>query len=157
VDVLATQLKVAECATGCTPMPDRVTIAGEFVASLVTVTLPVAFPVPAGVKVTLRVAVCPGVKIWPVEIPLAANPAPEMLTLDTVTFEFPALVNVTPRLVLLPMLTLLKFRLVVLSFKSIVTGFTVRMAGLLVTLPTALVTVTVNCAPLSVAEVDGMV
>ena len=112
--MLATQLNVAECETACTPVPDRVIVAGEFVTLLATVTLPVTLPAPAGVKVTLRLAVCPGVRICPVEIPLAANPAPPMLTLDMVTSEFPTSVNVTPKLLLPPMLTLEKLRLVAL-------------------------------------------
>jgi hypothetical protein len=144
VDVLATQFKVAECDTGCTPVPDRVILAGELVALLATVTLPGTLVVPDGVKVTLRVAVCPGVRICPVDTPLAANPGPAMETFDTVTLEFPAFVNVTPKLRLLPTLTLAKFKLVVLSFKSNVVAPTVSMAGLLVALPVLFVTVTVN-------------
>jgi len=92
-------------------------VAGELVALLATVTLPFTLAALAGVKLTLRLAVCPGVRICPVDTPLAANPAPAMETFDTVTFEFPAFVNVTPKLRLLPTLTLAKFKLVVLSFK----------------------------------------
>jgi hypothetical protein len=70
-------------------------MSGEFEALLDTVTLPVKFPVDAGVNVALKVAICPGVKIKPVDTPLAVKPAPEMLTFEMVTLEFPALVSVT--------------------------------------------------------------
>lgn len=142
--MLATQLRVAEWETGCTPVPERVIVAGELVALLATATLPVTLTADAGVKVTLREAVCPGVRICPVDTPLAANPAPAIVTFDTVTFEFPAFVSVTPKLLLLPMLTLAKFKFVVLSFRRNVAAPTVSVAGLLVALPVLFVTVTVN-------------
>jgi hypothetical protein len=66
------------------------------------------------------------------------------VTFDTVTFEFPAFVSVTPKLLLLPMLTLAKFKFVVLSFRRNVAAPTVSVAGLLVALPVLFVTVTVN-------------
>lgn len=65
VEVLAVQVSVTECDVGWTPVPDSVTGAGELVALLVTVTLPGMSPVPAGAKVTFRVAVCPGATICP--------------------------------------------------------------------------------------------
>src|SRR5216684_2747846 len=39
----------------CTPVPLKVIVAGEFVALLATLTLPVTLPAAAGAKVTLRV------------------------------------------------------------------------------------------------------
>ena len=78
-----------------TPVPESEIVSGEFVALLDTVTVPAELPADAGVNVALNVAVCPGVKIVPVGTPLAVKPAPEMLTLETVTLELPALVNVT--------------------------------------------------------------
>ena len=97
----------------------RETVAGELVALLATMTLPLTPIDVAGVKVTLIVAVCPGVRICPVETPLAENPAPEMLTLETVTLEFPALVNVTPKVLLPPIFTLPKLRLVALAASAL--------------------------------------
>jgi hypothetical protein len=41
----------------CTPVPLKVIVAGEFVALLATLTLPVTLPVEAGAKATLRVTV----------------------------------------------------------------------------------------------------
>ena len=157
VEVLAVQLSVTECATGCTPVPDREIVVGELVALLVTVALPGRLPADAGAKVTFSVAVCPGVRICPEETPLAVYPAPEMLTLEMVTLEFPALVKVTPRMLVLPMLTFEKLRLVWLALRRNVAAFTVKVAALLLTLPTLFVMVTVNCAPLSVVVVAGVV
>jgi hypothetical protein len=127
------------------------------VALLVTVTLPATLAAAAGVKVTFSVAVCAGARICPVETPLAVNPAPVMLTFETVTFEFPAFVNITLSMLLLPMLTFAKFRLVALVLSRYVAAFTVSVAALLVTLPALFVTVTVNWAPLSEAVVAGVV
>jgi hypothetical protein len=138
-------------------VPDRVIVIGEFVALLVTVTLPDTATVDAGVNVMLRVAVFPAASIKPVETPLGLKPAPAILTFEIVTFEFPAFVSVTLRTLLLPILTFPKLRLVALLFSKSVAAFTVRVAALLVMLPTLLVTVTVNCAPLSEVAVAGVV
>jgi len=117
--VVAVQLDVTECETGWTPVPVREIVAGELVASLATVTLPLTLVEVAGLNVTFTVAGCPGVRICPVEIPLAENPAPEMLTLETVTLEFPALVKVTPKVLLPPILTVAKLRLVALAASTL--------------------------------------
>ena len=130
---------------------------GEFVALLVTVTLPAPAPAVDGVYVTLSVVLCPGVRISPVETPLAANPGPAMLTLETVTSEFPALVNFTLRLLVLLMLTLGKVKSVVLALSRDVAAVTVSVAGLLVILPMLLLTVTVYAEPLSETVVAGAV
>jgi hypothetical protein len=71
--------------------------------------------------------------------------------------EFPAFVNVTGKLLLLPILTLEKFKLAWLALRMAVDAATVSVAGLLVTLPVPFVTVTVNCAPLSAEVVAGVV
>jgi hypothetical protein len=97
----------------------RETVAGELAALLATVTLPLTPVDVAGVNVTFMVAVCPGVRVCPVETPLAENPAPEMLTLETDTLEFPALVSVTPKVPLLPIATLAKLRLVALAASAL--------------------------------------
>ena len=155
--MLAVQPRVLECEADWAPVPESETAIGELVASLVNVTVPVAAAADAGAKVTFRVAVCPGATTCPVETPLAMKPAPEMLTFETVTFEFPALVKVTPKIFVLPTPTLEKLRLVVLALSMSVVTLTVRVAGLLVVLPTLFVTVTVNCAPESDADVAGVV
>ena len=159
VDVLAVHDRVTECETACcTPVPDSVIVAGELVALLLTCTDPGMRPVPDGAKVTVRVADFPACTIWPDWSPLAVYPAPDTVTLEIVTLEFPALVKTTGRLLLLPMLTLEKFRLVWLGFRmSVATALTVNVAAELVMLPAELVTVTVNCAPLSEVVVAGVV
>ena len=158
MDALAVHVSVTECDTGWTPVPESVMDAGELVALLVTITLPGTSPVPEGAKVTFSVAVCPGVTICPDETPLAVYPAPEMLTFEIVTFEFPPLVKITGRMLLLPILTFEKFRLVWLALRiNVAAAFTVSVAGLLVMLPALFVTVTVNCAPLSAVVAAGVV
>jgi hypothetical protein len=157
VEVLAVQLSVTECATGATPVPVREIVAGEEVALLATVAVPVTAPAAEGAKVTVRVAVCPGATIRPEETPLAVKPAPVMLTLEMLTFELPALVKVTLRALLVPVVTLEKARLVLLALRMNVAGVTVSVAALLVTLPTLFVTVTLNVAPLSEDVVAAVV
>jgi len=55
VDVLAVQVRPTEAVW--TPVPDTETTAGEFVALLATVTVPVTAPAVDGSKVTASVAV----------------------------------------------------------------------------------------------------
>src|SRR5258707_437955 len=124
-------------------------VVGELLALLVTVALPVTLPVTAGAKVAFNVAVCPGVRICPVDTPLTLKPAPEMLTLEMVTLELPEAVSVAES-VLLPFTTTFgKFKLDTLEVSCPDAALTVRIAALLVTLPALLLTRTVNCAPLS--------
>src|SRR6266478_9871863 len=132
-------------------------VAGELVALLVTETLPVTLPVAAGAKVTFKVAVCPGVRIVPADTPLALKPAPEMLTFEIVTLELPELVSVTARVLLAPVFTLPKLKLVGLALSRSVAVFTVSVATPLVTLPAELLTTTVNWAPVSEVASAGVV
>ena len=78
-------------------------------------TLPLALPAVVGLKVTFSVAVWLGTSTVPEFTPVALNPVPLGVTLAIVTFEFPLLVNVTPRLLLLPSCTLPKLKLVGLT------------------------------------------
>ena len=135
------------------PAPLKEIVAGEFVALLVTVVLPVTLPLVAGAKVTFRVPLCPGVRTWPVEMPLALMSGPEILTFEMVTLDFPEFVNVTGSVLLLPTFTFPKFKLVGEILSKSAAALTVKVAALLVTLPTVLLTTTVNCAPVS--EVAG--
>ncbi len=140
------------------PVPLRLTLLGEFVALLVTVTLPVKAPLVAGANVTFNVAICPAATTCPVEIPVALNPAPDTVTFDTVTLEDPAFVNVTESALLLPTFTLPKLKLVGLAFsETVAAAFTVNVAAPLVTLPALLLTTTANFAPLSALVVAGVV
>ena len=58
------------------PVPDRLILAGVFSALLDNTTLPLTGPAAAGVNVTLKVAVCPTVKLAGTG-PLMLNPAPD--------------------------------------------------------------------------------
>lgn len=72
VDVLA----VHDKSTRCDP-PDKEITAGEFVALLVIVTLPVALPVVVGVNVTVIGTDSPAVSTWPALTPVALKPVPD--------------------------------------------------------------------------------
>ena len=85
---LASQVSTTECV----PVPDRVTVAGESVASLAMFTLPLAGPPHVGANVTVSVADCPGVSTVPFTTPLELNPVPVRVTPEIVTFAFPLLV-----------------------------------------------------------------
>jgi hypothetical protein len=130
---------------------------GEFAALLATDTLPVALPVEDGVNVAVRFAVCPGVRMRPEETPDALKPAPEIVTFEIVTFEFPAFVNVMFCVPLLDTLTLPKLTEDELEFSKRVDEVTVKTAALLVALPAPLLTATVNLALLSAIVSAGVV
>jgi hypothetical protein len=83
---------------------------GEFVALLTTCTLPVVLPAPDGAKVAVKDAICPGAMMRPEETPVALNPAPETVTLEIVTGEFPEFVSVTALVLLLATFTLPKLK-----------------------------------------------
>jgi len=74
-----------------------------------------------------------------------------------VTLELPELVIVTGRRLLLPSMTLPKFRLAGLALNRSVAALTVRVALLLARVPRELLMTTENCAPLSAVVVAGVV
>lgn len=93
-------------------MPARPTIAGELTALLAIITLaPLTLPALPGANVTINVVDCPGIRIVPPETPLALKPAPLTLTLDMSTLEFPVLVSVELKDLLVPGVTVPKLRL----------------------------------------------
>jgi hypothetical protein len=127
------------------------------VALLLTITDPLAAPLVDGVNVTLIAVFCPGLRIKPAALPTALKPAPDTITWEIVTFEFPVLVNVTFFEPLLDMFTLPKFRLETLGLRrTVVAGATDRVAAALVALPAALLITTENAAPLSEVLVAGV-
>ena len=107
----------------------------------------------------MSVAVCPPCRIKPDETPLLVNPAPPMLTPETLIDALPELVRVTPKVLELPTATLLKFKLDVLAVRVEAVGgaLTVRTAALLVAAPAELPTVTVNCVPVAEVVSAGVV
>jgi hypothetical protein len=90
--------------------------AGELVALLTTETLPVAAPVTEGSKLTINVAICPGVSDEGTGIPLAVNPLPVTLTCEMLTEVLPVFVKVTAlELLVVPTRIFPKFKLLALA------------------------------------------
>jgi hypothetical protein len=131
---------------------------GELVALLVIVMLPVTPTLLAGTKLTVIDAVCPGTRTCPVDTPLVAKPAPEMLTLEIVVLEVPELLSVVWMLEFVPTVTFPKAKLEGLAVRlEVGAGLTVRVAVALATLPAELVTIALKSAPLSEVLVAGVV
>ena len=104
--------QVGKVAVEVTPEPLTVTTAGELLALLLTEILPAVLPVVVGANVTSTAALCPGASIVLELTPLALKPAPEAVTLEIVTLEFPLFVRVTGNVLLLPSFTFPKLKLV---------------------------------------------
>jgi hypothetical protein len=138
-------------------VPESEIESGEFVALLAAETLPVTLPDPDGANIAVKAAVCPGAMISPEGTPAALKPAPETLTFEIVTVEFPALVKVTVFVLLLDTVTLPKLSEEELQLRRCVAALTVSVAALLVALPPALLTATVNWALLSAVVSAGVV
>jgi hypothetical protein len=139
------------------PVPLIDIVATEFVALLVTMTLPVTFPEPVGAKVTFKVTAFPGVRMSPLDMPLTLKPGPEMLSFEMVMLELLELVSVTLLLLLAPTFIDPKLKVEGLTVSWLATALTVRVAGLLVMLPEELLISTVNFDPLSAMVVAGVV
>src|SRR5712691_4075558 len=120
------QIGAASGSTLLEPAPDNETAAGEFVALLVTETLPVTLPADSGANVTVRSAVSPGTRVRPTGSPPASKPGPETMTFEMVTSESPELVNRTVCMAMSPTLTLPRIKLDALVVSS--GSFTVRLA-----------------------------
>jgi len=103
---------VGKLLVDTTPEPLSVAMLGEFVALLSTETLPSTLPAAVGTNETLSVADWPGVRVVLALTPLVLKPAPEVVTPEIVTFEFPVFVTVTFCELLLPTFTFPKLRLV---------------------------------------------
>jgi hypothetical protein len=84
------------------------------------VTSPVTAPADGGVNDTLKVVLCPGVRVTGVVIPVTLNPAPLADTCEIVEVEPPTFVNVSDNVFVVDTGTLPKLRLV---------GFDVRVPG----------------------------
>lgn len=85
---------------------------GEPVALLAIFTLaPVTAPAVVGANVTVSVADCPGVRIVVFDTPLAVNPAPAVVTPETVMLEFPLFISVDVSWLELFTFTVPKFKL----------------------------------------------
>jgi hypothetical protein len=109
--LLGFHLRVTKWESCRAPVADSAIFAGEFVALLVIVTLPIALPASVGANTSLSVVDCVGVRVTPAIALLLLNPAPETRTLEIVTFEFPWFVTVTSDELLLSIFTGPKFTL----------------------------------------------
>jgi hypothetical protein len=69
-------LGLVPSAPGATPVPDKGMVKVGLGAFEVMVTLPLAFAADCGVKVTLKLALCPAVSVTGAVIPLTVNPVP---------------------------------------------------------------------------------
>jgi len=77
----------------CTPVPLSEIVAGELVALLTTLRLPVAFPALAGAKLAVSVRLWPVARVVAPEKPLTVNPAPLRATCETRTLPVPVFVS----------------------------------------------------------------
>jgi len=138
-------------------VPDAATVEGEFVALLATTTLPVTLPVTAGANVTFIVADCPGPRMLPAETLLELKPAPEAVTLETVTLPVPVFLSTTGSVLIVLVSMFPKLNVVGVMLRVAVAALTVSVAAPRVTLPAELLTSTVYCAALSAVVVAAVV
>ena len=153
VELLAPQPRATVCDTGATPVPLRLTLAGELVALLETVMLPVAGPAVAGANWTLTDAVwfCESVTAPdPLRI---EKPVPVMLTPDMATLELPVLVRVRLFEEVLPSFTELKLRLAGETLSVLLAATPVPLKGTFTGEPEALLVIASE--PVTVAAVVG--
>jgi hypothetical protein len=90
-------LGFAPSAPAAVPVPDNAMVSVGFEAFDVIVTLPLAAPLALGVNVTLKVAVCPAVRVTGAVIPLRVNPVPLIATCEIATLVPPVFVIVSDR------------------------------------------------------------
>jgi len=83
------------CSVVTTPVPLMVTVSGEFVASLTTVTLPVMLPPLVGAMTTVIWALWPAVRVCGTGNGPMLNPDPETPTCESLTLPLPVFVKVT--------------------------------------------------------------
>src|SRR5580704_1504242 len=94
-EILGVQDSVTGAGTPCVPLLEREIVSGELFSLLVIVTLPVTFKFNSGRKVTSIDVEPPGANISPDAKPLGVKPAPDTITFDIVTLEFPVFVTVS--------------------------------------------------------------
>jgi hypothetical protein len=82
-------------AAAAVPFAVKDTMVGEFVALLVSDTLPLAAPVTVGAKRAVNVLLCPAVRVNGVVSPVVLKPAPLTVEEEIVTDELPVFVIVT--------------------------------------------------------------
>ena len=118
LDLLASQFRVVECED-ITPLPDKGRLMAALEVLLVSETIPLAFPVADGVKLTARVTYWPGARVTPCPIPEVMKPEPETVSCCSVSEPVPVLAKVAPSVVVAPVAT---------SPKSTLESYMVRIA-----------------------------
>jgi hypothetical protein len=95
VELLALQLRSAECGSGAVPVPDSVAVAGEFVAVLTKDTDPFAGPLAAGANLRVTCLFVPAAIVTGNVRPVTLKPEPVTFAALTVTDPVPVLDSVT--------------------------------------------------------------
>lgn len=113
--MLPVQLSPTVCGLCWTPVPDKLIAVGEPVALLIKLRLPLTAPPVTGANWTVTGTDWPAVRVSLELTPLTVKPAPDILTADIVTLEFPVFVRAALKLSLLPTFTLPKLILDVLK------------------------------------------
>lgn len=98
------------CPAVAAPVPDNGMLRVEFEALEVTVTAPLTLPVAPGANFTVKLVLCPAVRVNEELMPLSENPDPLMATFETETLVPPVFVIVPERDWLEPTVTLPKLR-----------------------------------------------
>lgn len=93
--MLAIQLKSVECGSGAVPEPDKVAVAGEFVAVLINETDPDAVPLALGANVRVTGRVVPAGIVAGKVNPVTLNPVPVTFAAESDTEPVPVLDRVT--------------------------------------------------------------
>jgi len=109
--VLAAQLNTTECVVLLIPVPDIVTLPGEFAALLLIVIVPVWKPVVLGEKLTKRYALWPADNVTPPSPPIVLNAVPLTLSCEISTLEFPVFFTVNCKVFEPPSSSLPKLKL----------------------------------------------
>ena len=156
LDVPAPHVSVAECCTAATPVPVTAIVAGDSVALLVIVTVPLSAAAVVGENVRVKGRFCPGVIVTGAVTPLVLKPVPVTAMFEIVRLELPVSESVTLCVPIVSTVTLPKLTLVELTPRTNVAATPVPVRGIAVgevaklltseTLPlTAVVPVGVNC------------
>jgi len=113
--VLAVQDRPTVWGTCCIPVPDSAIDAGEPLALLVTVTVPVALPAAVGLNTMPKVSDCEALSVTGTPAPEREKPVPPTAICEICTSELPVLVIVSFCVLLVPSSTLPKLTLLLLN------------------------------------------
>src|SRR5437879_7215932 len=77
-----------------TPVPLNAMVEGELGASLTSERLPVTLPAPVGAKATLKLVLCPALRVSGTVRPVVRKPFPEGVAREMITLAVPELIRV---------------------------------------------------------------